>query len=277
MTGHTAGLLYALAMDLSGKVALITGGSSGIGRATALAFARQGASVVIAARGAGRGEAVARDVESIGGSAMFVPADVSLASDVERLVARAIDRFGHLDFAVNNAAALEEPFARTADLTEEQFDRSMALNLKSVWLCMRQEIRQMLAQQPPGGAIVNVSSVNGLGGVPAASFYAAAKAGVIALTKSAALEYTRLGIRVNALVAGAFDTPMLADAMERASAGNAEARAAMQARWSDLVPTGRIGQPDEAAQAIVWLSSGGASYVTGHSMIVDGGLTSVYR
>jgi NAD(P)-dependent dehydrogenase (short-subunit alcohol dehydrogenase family) len=277
MTGHTAGLLYALAMDLSGKVALITGGSSGIGRATALAFARQGASVVIAARGAGRGEAVARDVESLGGAALFVPADVSLASDVEHLVARAIDRFGRLDFAVNNAAALEEPFARTADLTEEQFDRSMALNLKSVWLCMRQEIRQMLVQQPPGGAIVNVSSVNGLGGVPAASFYAAAKAGVIALTKSAALEYTRLGIRVNSLVAGAFDTPMLADAMERASAGNPDARAAMQARWGELVPTGRIGQPDEAAQAIVWLCSGGASYVTGHSMIVDGGLTSVYR
>jgi NAD(P)-dependent dehydrogenase (short-subunit alcohol dehydrogenase family) len=264
-------------MSLTGKVALITGGSSGIGRAAALAFARRGAHVVIAARGLERGEAVAREIEALGASALFAPTDVSVAAEVDSLISRAADRFGRLDFAVNNAAAIEEPFARTAELTEDQFDRSIALNLKSVWLSMRAEMLQMLAQQPPGGAIVNVSSVNGLGGVPLASFYAAAKAGVIALTKSAALEYSRHGVRVNALVAGAFDTPMLADAIERSTTGNPEARAGVHASWAQSVPAGRIGRPEEAAEAILWLCSDAASYVTGHSMIVDGGLTCVYR
>lgn len=173
--------------------------------------------------------------------------------------------------------SVEEPFARTAELTEEQFDRSLSLNRKSVWLCLRQEIRQMLAQDAPGGAIVNTSSINGLGGTHAASFYAAAKAAVIALSKSTAREYTLLGIRVNALVAGAFDTPMPQSALDRGSAGKPEVRAAVEARWREMVPVGRIGHPEEAAEAIVWLCSDAASYVTGHSMIVDRGLTSVYR
>lgn len=264
-------------MDLKGKVALVTGGSSGIGRATALAFARRGASVTIAARGAERGEAVAREIEALDAEALFVPTDVANAAQVETLVARTVQHFGRLDFAVNNAATLEEGFARTADLTEEQFDRSIAFNLKSVWLCLRAEIRQMLAQEPRGGAIVNTSSVNGLGGVAFVSFYAAAKAGVLALTKSAAMEYTPLGIRVNALVAGAFDTPMLDQAMELATGGNAEARATMEEKWKAAVPAQRIGRPEEAAEAVVWLCSDAASYVTGNSMIVDGGLSCAHR
>lgn len=259
------------------QVALITGGSSGIGRATALAFARQGAHVVLAARSADRGEAVVREIEAAGGSAIFIPTDVSNADQVRALISQTVERFGRLDCALNNAASVEEPFLKTADFTEEQFDRSLALNLKSVWLCMQQEIRQLLAQAPPGGAIVNTSSVNGLGGVAQGSLYAMAKAGILALTKSTAIEYARQGIRVNALVAGGLRTPMLEGVMERVSGGNAEARAAIEKRFIEMVPLGRIGRPEEAAEAVLWLCSDAASYVTGHSMIVDGGWTSPYR
>lgn len=259
------------------KVALITGGSSGIGRAAALLFAREGARVVITARGEARGRGVVREIEAAGGTALFVAGDVSQASHVASLVERVVAAFGRLDYALNNAAALEEPFAVTADFTEEQFDRSIALNLKSVWLCMRQEIRQMLAQQPAGGAIVNTSSVNGLGGMPQAAFYAAAKAGVIALTKSAALEYASQGIRVNTLVAGAFQTPILEDGINRFSGGNPEVKEQMEKHYRQSVPLGRIGRPEEAAAAMLWLCSERASYVTGHSMIVDGGLTAPMR
>jgi len=232
---------------------------------------------VIAARGADRGTSVVREIESAGGKALFVSADVSRAGQVNALVKQTVEAFGRLDCAFNNAAAVEEPFALTADFTEEQFDRSLALNLKSVWLSMREEIGQMLAQDPPGGAIVNTSSVNGLGGVPRGALYAAAKAGVLALTKSAALEYASNGIRVNALVAGAFQTPMLDDAMTRATGGDPAAKAALAQRYAQMVATGRIGRPEEAAEAAVWLCSEAASYVTGHSMIVDGGLTASAR
>jgi NAD(P)-dependent dehydrogenase (short-subunit alcohol dehydrogenase family) len=263
--------------DFQGKVALITGGSSGIGKAAALAFAREGAKVVIAARREAEGGAVVREILEGGGSALFVSTDVTQSSQIHILVKRAVSAFGRLDCAVNNAAAVEEPFALTADFTEEQFDRSIAVNLKSVWLSMREEIRQMLAQQPSGGAIVNTSSVNGLGGVAQASFYAAAKAGIIALTKSAALEYARLGIRINVLVPGAFDTPMLREVMNRAAGGVEEGREAISKAWSERIPAGRIGRPEEAAAAALWLCSDAASYVTGHSLIVDGGLTSPMR
>jgi len=261
----------------TGKVALITGGSSGIGRATALAFARAGAKVVIAARGIERGTAVVREIESAGGTARFIRTDVADANQVQGLVNGVVEAFGRLDCAFNNAAALEESFAFTADFTEEQFDRSIALNLKSVWLCMRQEIRQMVAQDPPGGVIVNTSSVNGLGGVAQAALYAAAKAGILGLTKSAALEYSRQGIRVNALVAGGFRTPMLEGVIERVSGGDPARKEAFEKRFSDLTAIGRIGRPEEAAEAALWLCSDAASYMTGHSMIVDGGLTASMR
>jgi NAD(P)-dependent dehydrogenase (short-subunit alcohol dehydrogenase family) len=263
--------------EMRGKVALITGGSSGIGRAAALAFAQAGAHVVLAARGTERGEKTASEIRAAGGTATFVRVDVSRSGEVDALVQRTVALYGRLDCAFNNAAAVEEPFAMTADFSEEQFDRSIAVNLKSVWLSMKYEIRQMLAQTPPGGAIVNTSSVNGLGGVAQASLYAAAKAGILALTKSAALEYTRRGIRINALVAGAFATPMLEGVFERVSAGNPEVRQAMVSKYEEVVPTGRIGRPEEAAQAALWLCSEAASYVTGQSMIVDGGLTAAFR
>jgi NAD(P)-dependent dehydrogenase (short-subunit alcohol dehydrogenase family) len=165
----------------------------------------------------------------------------------------------------------------TADFSEEQFDRSIASNLKSVWLCMKEEILQMLAQRPTGGAIVNTSSINGLGGVRRGSLYAAAKAGVLGLTKSAALEYAQLGIRVNALVAGGFETPMLESVLQRASGGNQETRERIRKRYEEMTAVGRIGQPEEAAEVVLWLCSEAASYVTGHSMIVDGGWSAAMR
>jgi NAD(P)-dependent dehydrogenase (short-subunit alcohol dehydrogenase family) len=151
------------------------------------------------------------------------------------------------------------------------------MNLKSVWLSMRFEIGQMLSQSSPGGVIVNTSSVNGLGGAPGGALYSAAKAGVLALTKSAAQEYATRGIRVNALVAGAFRTPMLEHVFEVVGSGTPEGPAAVEAPYTGLIPMRRIGRPEEAAEAAVWLCSDAASYVTGHSMIVDGGMTAATR
>ncbi len=261
---------------LAGKVALITGGSSGIGRAAALAFAREGAKVAIAARGVHRGNKTAREIEAVGGTALFVSTDVSDGERVRELVDKTLESFGRLDCAFNNAA-VNDAFSLTADYSEKDFDRLIALNLKSVWLCMKHEIQQMVRQQPPGGAIVNASSVNGLGGVRSGSLYAAAKAGILALTKSAAQEYGSLGIRVNAVALGAFRTPMLESVLERLSGGETEARQAVERRYAELVPLGRVGRPEEAAESVVWLCSDAASYMTGHSMIVDGGLTAPFR
>lgn len=262
------------AKRFEGKVALVTGGSSGIGRAAALAFAREGARVVIASRGRERGEAVAREIEAAGGEALFVPTDVSRAADVQALVREAVGHFGRIDCAFNNAATLEtERMQATHEYSEEEWDQGMALNLKSVWLCMKHELEQML-QQGGGGAIVNTSSVNGLGGVPRSALYAAAKAGVLALTKSAALEVATQGIRINTLVAGGFRTPMLESVFSRMSPENP---AAVEESLSQMVPLQRIGRPEEAADAVLWLCSEAASYVTGLSLIVDGGLTAPYR
>jgi len=264
-------------VNFKNKVILITGGSSGIGRSAALAFAREGARVMIAARGAERGNRVVSEIEAAGCEARFVPADVSRADQVHAMVEATVKAFGRLDCAFNNSATIEEPLLPTADFTEEQFDRSMAFNLKSVWLCMQQEIRQMLAQDPPGGAIVNTSSVNGLGAAPRAALYSAAKAGVIALTKAAALEYARQGIRLNVLVAGPFETPMLAEQLDRATGGDPQARVALEKHFHEMLAMGRFGKPEEAAEAVLWLCSSAASYVTGHSMIVDGAMTAAMR
>jgi NAD(P)-dependent dehydrogenase (short-subunit alcohol dehydrogenase family) len=260
-----------------GKVALVTGGSSGLGRSAAMAFAREGARVVLAARGAARGEAVAREIEAAGGAARFVPCDVSRAREVEALVRTAVDAFGRLDCAFNNAATMDGVFRLTADFSEEEYDRAMAMNLKSVWLCLAHEVRQMLAQSPPGGAIVNTSSLNGLGGAQQASLYSAAKAGVLALTKSAAQEYALQGVRVNALAAGAFRTPMLEGGFDRAAGALGADAATVEARYTSMIPLARLGRPEEAAAAVLWLCSDAASYVTGHTMIVDGGWSSPLR
>jgi NAD(P)-dependent dehydrogenase (short-subunit alcohol dehydrogenase family) len=263
-------------MSSSKRVVLVTGGSSGIGRATALAFAREGAAVVIMSRGRERGESVLNELRASGSGeeAMFVQGDVSIRADVERLMASIAERHGRLDVAVNGAAELSAgAFKETAAVEDEEFDSHMSTNLKSVWLCMKLEIATMLKQET-GGTIVNISSVNGLGGVPQNTLYATSKAGVLALTKSAALEYATRGIRINALVAGGFRTPMLESVFERMNPADPESVA--QA-YGQMVPIQRIGRPEEAAAAIVWLTSDSASYVIGHSLIVDGGLTSPYR
>jgi NAD(P)-dependent dehydrogenase (short-subunit alcohol dehydrogenase family) len=262
--------------SLTDRVVLVTGGSSGIGLAAARAFSRAGARVAIAARGVEQGETAAAAIRAEGGRAQFIAADVSIASDVSGLVSRTVAAFGRLDAAFNNAADESGTLGDTAELLDEQFDHALVLNLKSIWLCMKHEIRQMLAQIPPGGAIVNTSSINGLGGVPGAGLYAAAKAGVLALTKSAAREYASRRIRVNALVPGAFRTAMLERALR--DAGDDEgARQAAEQRYVQAIPLGRIGGPEEAAAAAVWLCSDAASFVTGLSMIVDGGMTSNVR
>ncbi|HVS00195.1 MAG TPA: glucose 1-dehydrogenase [Thermoanaerobaculia bacterium] len=261
---------------MEGKVVLITGGSSGIGRDTALAFAKEGARVVIAARGVERGEATAHEICAAGGRAIFVRADMAKTADVAKLVPKTVKTYGRLDYAFNNAATEGTP-NRTAEFTEKEYDEILRVNLKAVWLAMKDQIRQMLQQQPAGGAIVNTSSINGLGGVAGGALYAATKAAVISLSKSAAQEYAQQGIRVNALVAGGFDTPMLRRVFERAGGGDPAQAKAVEEQISQMVPLRRIGLPEEAAQAVLWLCSDAASYVTGHSMIVDGGLTAWAR
>ncbi len=263
--------------DLRGKAVLVTGGSSGIGAAAARAFARAGARGVLAARGAERGERVARELRGEGADVRFNRADMAQPADVERLVAETVAAFGRLDAAFNNAATSDGVFQLIADFSPEDFDRAVAANLRGVWLCMKYEIRQMLAQSPAGGAIFNTSSVNGLGGAAGGALYSAAKAGVIALTKSAAQEYATQGIRVNALVAGGFLTPMLQGVFEHYGEGTPEGAEAVRAQYEGLVPMRRIGDPDEAAAAALWLCSDASSYVTGHSLIVDGGMTAATR
>lgn len=261
---------------MAGKVAVITGGSAGIGRAAVELFAREGAHVAFAARGEKRGEELAERLRAEGRQVLFIQADVSQSADVQRMVSTAVENFGRLDCAFNNAAALG-PLRRSADYTEHDFDAEVASNLKSIWLCMKYEIEQMRKQAPSGGAIVNTSSVNGLGGARGASLYSMAKAGILGLTKSAAQEYASDGIRLNALVAGGFDTEMLRGAVAQI-VGNEPAKIEEGFKgYAARVPLGRIGDPKEAAQAALWLCSSAASYVTGLSMIVDGGLTSWAR
>ncbi|HEX7333870.1 MAG TPA: glucose 1-dehydrogenase [Pyrinomonadaceae bacterium] len=253
--------------NFKGKVALVTGGSSGIGRAAALAFAKAGAKVVVANRRVEAGEETVSMIRQIDGDATFVKTDVSKASEVEALVKAAVQTYGRLDCALNNAATDEGFGPRLADLSEQDFDYQIGVNLKGVWLCMKYELLQMVKQG--GGAIVNMSSLNGLGGSANACLYSTAKHGVLGLTKSAALEYAP-NIRVNAICAGAFDTPMLDRVFERAAPGNAKQ---VEAFYTSLVALRRIGKPEEVAEAVLWMCSDASSYVTGASMIVDGGLS----
>jgi NAD(P)-dependent dehydrogenase (short-subunit alcohol dehydrogenase family) len=261
---------------MAGRVALITGGSAGIGRAAVKLFAREGAHVVFAARAPKRGEDLAERLRAEGHQVLFIQADVSQSVQVQRMVSRAVESFGRIDCAFNNAAVLG-PVRPSAEYTEAEFDAEIASNLKSVWLCMKYEIEQMKKQEPAGGVIVNTSSVNGLGGARGASLYSMAKAGILGLTKSAAQEYAGDGIRLNALVAGGFDTDMLRSAVTKVVGDDpAKVEEAFKG-YAARIPLGRVGDPREAAQAALWLCSSAASYVTGLSMIVDGGLTSWAR
>ncbi|HEX5616049.1 MAG TPA: SDR family oxidoreductase [Acidimicrobiia bacterium] len=242
------------------KVALVTGASTGIGRAVALAFAQSGFDVVVADVDRDRGETVAKEVEALGASGFFVETDVSDRAAVERLVAATVERFGGLDVACNNAGIEGTPMP-TADCTDENWDRTIAVNLTGVFLCMRAEIPRMLERD--GGAIVNVSSVAGLVGFENIPAYTASKHGVVGLTKTAALEYATHGIRVNAVCPGVIDTEMV----ERFTHGDPEAAAQL----TSSEPVGRMGSPEEIAASVVWLCSDAASFVTGQAIAVDGG------
>ncbi len=252
--------------ELDDKVAVVTGGSSGIGRAAALAFARVGARVVIAGRRPEPGEEVVREIVAAGGEALFVPTDVSRAREVDALIDATVQVYGRLDYACNSAGT-GETSASIVEQTEEDFDATIGVNLKGVWLCMKYEIPAML--EHGGGAIVTISSINAVKAVPTAPFYSASKAGVIALTKAAALGYAAVGVRVNAIDAGAFQTPMLEGVLNRVSGGHPDDAAAGLAA---MIPLGRIGRPEEIANAVVWLCSDAASYITGHALAVDGGI-----
>lgn len=250
-----------MAGRVNGKIALVTGGGSGIGRATALVFAREGAKVVIADVVVSGGEETVRLIKAAGGEAVFVKADVSKAPEVEALIKQTVDTYGRLDCAFNNAG-IEGDMASTADCTEENWDRTVAIDLKGVWLCLKYEIPQMLKQG--GGAIVNTASVAGLVGFVGLPAYVAAKHGVNGLTKTAALEYAKAGIRVNAVCPGVIKTPMV-DRLFSSQPHAGEAIAALE-------PVGRLGKPEEIGEAVVWLCSDAASFVTGLPMAVDGGL-----
>jgi NAD(P)-dependent dehydrogenase (short-subunit alcohol dehydrogenase family) len=228
-----------MAERLSGKIVLVTGGSSGIGKAAALLIAEEGATVVIAARNVERGNRAVQEIEQGGGSATFLPTDVSVPDQVAKLIQETVHRYGRLDCALNNAAALGM-LRRTADYDTSEFDAEVNANLRSVWLCMQAEIRQMTKQNPCGGAIVNTSSVNGLGGARGAALYSMSKAGILALTKSAAQEYAAEGIRVNALVAGAFDTAMLQNAVSQSVGGDPEKIKAAFSGFTSQIPASRI-------------------------------------
>ena len=251
-------------LRLEGKVVVITGAGGGIGRATALAFARAGAKVVVTDRDARAGQETLQQVEALGATAMFIQTDVTQAAQVEAMVAQTVARFGRLDCAFNNAG-IEEEHMRLADCNEDTFDRIMGVNVKGVWLCMKYQLAQMVAQG--GGAIVNTASVAGLIGAPKMAAYSASKHAVLGLTKSAAVEYGRKNIRVNAVCPGVIRTVMYDRAVQADPKVGASA--------AQMHPVGRIGEADEVAAAVLWLSSDAASFVTGLAHTVDGGLTSV--
>jgi NAD(P)-dependent dehydrogenase (short-subunit alcohol dehydrogenase family) len=245
---------------LNGKVALVTGGSSGIGRATAQIFAREGAKVVVADIGVEGGEETVRLIKAAGGEAVFIKSDVAQAADVQAMVKKAVETYGRLDCAFNNAG-IEGVVKPTVEYGEADWDRVIGINLKGVWLCMQAELQQMLAQG--NGVIVNTASVAGLVGLPGFSAYVAAKHGVAGLTKTAALEYAKAGIRVNAVCPGAIRTPMF----ERGARDNP----GIEEQAVAAEPVGRMAEPAEVGEAVAWLCSDAASFVTGLPMAVDGG------
>ena len=242
------------------KIALITGGGSGIGRATALAFAREGAKVVVADYNAEGGQRTVAMIKNAGGEAVFVATDVSNPKDAESIVARTVEKYGRLDCAFNNAG-IEGEFVTTPECSIDNWRRVISINLDGVFYCMKYEIAQMLKQG--GGAIVNTSSGAGLVGLPGAPAYVAAKHGVAGLTKTAALEFARANIRVNAVCPGFIRTPMVERVLDRGVFD--------EQRIIESEPIHRMGKPEEIAEAVVWLCSDAASFVTGVPMPVDGG------
>lgn len=247
-------------LSLKNKVAIITGAASGIGAASAMAFAREGASVVVADVQIARGEELVSRIQAEDGKAIFIKCDVSSESDIRNMVTKCVEKFGRLDCAFNNAG-IEGESAETIMTTNENWEKVMNINLKGIWLCMKYQIPEML--KVGGGSIVNCSSIAGVVGFEGLPAYVASKHGVIGLTQTAALEYAGKNIRVNAICPGVIDTPMV----ERLTHGNKE-----EAKTLTMgEPMGRMGTSEEIAQAALWLCSDASSFVTGHSLIADGG------
>ncbi len=249
---------------LTDKVALITGGGSGIGRATALIFAREGAKLVIADLNRKGAEETAAMIEQSGGQALALQCDVLKTAAVEDLVQQTVKKFGRMDCAFNTAGVAGD-LARTADSTEECWDFVVGIDLKAVWLCMKYEIAQMLKQN--SGAIVNTASIAGLGANPLGIAYCASKHGVLGLTRTAAVEYARIPIRVNAVCPGVTQTPMVEQGIAK--------RPSMRQTFEKIHPMGRLGRAEEIGEAVAWLSSDAASFVTGIALPVDGGFTAI--
>ncbi len=243
---------------LKGQVAIVTGGSFGIGRATALLFSQHGAKVAVVDWV--ENDETVNAINAMGGEAIFIKCDVSDAQQVKAMVDKTVETFGRLDFAYNNAG-IEGVNAVTQDCTEDNWDKTISINLKGVWLCMKYEIPYMLKQGK--GAIVNCSSVAGLVGFTGIPAYVASKHGIVGLTKCAALENAKTGIRINAVNPGVIRTPMI----ERFTGGKKE----VEKQFAQSEPVGRLGEPEEIAEAVVWLCSDAASFVTGHALPVDGG------
>jgi NAD(P)-dependent dehydrogenase (short-subunit alcohol dehydrogenase family) len=245
---------------LENKVALVTGGTSGIGRTTAIALADAGAKVVVVGRREEEGSETVNLIHQVGSEGFFVKADVSQEADIAATIAAVVNKFGRLDIAFNNAGLLGEN-ALLAEQTEQTYDRVFGVNVKGVFLCMKHEINQMLAQGN-GGAIVNTSSINGFRPLaPGLSIYDASKTAVVMLTKAAALEYASQKIRINAIAPGPIETEMLS----QATGGNTKA-------FENFVPAGRLGKPDDIANAVIWLCSDATDFVNGHTLAVDGGV-----
>jgi NAD(P)-dependent dehydrogenase (short-subunit alcohol dehydrogenase family) len=247
-------------MILQDKVALVTGGTSGIGRATAIAYAQQQAKVVVVGRRMDEGEETVRLIQEAGGEAIFVQADVTKETDVKAMVDKAVGVFGRLDIAFNNAGMVGEN-PSLVEQTEAEYDRTMNVNIKGVWLSMKYEIAQMLKQG--SGAIVNTASANGVVALPSVPLYTASKHAVVGLTKAAALQYAKAGIRINVVAPAAIETDMF----EAATGGQDEAKAYI----TGLHPIGRVGTPLEVANAVLFLSSEMASFITGETLMIDGG------
>jgi len=248
---------------LTSKVALVTGAASGIGRATALTFAREGAKLVIADMNEEGGQQTVHMITENGGDAIFVRVDVSNATEVEAMISKAVETYGRLDCAHNNAGVTQRAYPPTSEFPEDDWHRVLAINLTGVWLCMKYEIPQMLKQG--AGAIVNTASVAGLVGLAGRSAYVASKHGVVGITRTAALEYATQGIRINCVCPGYIRTPMVAYVIQHEGSQLEEQMIVRE-------PIGRLGTPEEIAEAVIWLCSDAASFVTGHTMTVDGGL-----
>ncbi|WP_129287434.1 glucose 1-dehydrogenase [Streptomyces sp. GZWMJZ-114] len=250
------------ALRFVGKVAFVTGAASGIGRATATAFAAEGADVVVVDIDVAGNEETSRLVAKHGGRVLALTCDVTSSRDVQEAVQRSTHEFGRLDIAFNNAG-IEQPPAPLADISEDEWSRLLDIDLRSAFLCMKYQIPAML--ENGGGSIVNTSSGAGVVGIRGQAGYVAAKHGLIGLTKSAALDYAAQGVRVNAICPGIIETPM----MNRFSGGTPEGRA----RVIGQEPVGRMGSPEEIASAVLWLSSDLGAFATGHAMVIDGGQT----